>query len=135
MPWYILAMQTCARCNSLVMQYEKYAYLFIDVNECLNNNGGCAQTCINDVGSFHCTCSPGYTLNGLSCLGNHMIIMLFFESTIQVLSISFSDINECSANTHNCQQRCTNTPGGFTCGCQDGYRLQSDRKSCSGMLA
>ena len=32
-----------------------------DVNECLIQNGGCAQECINAVGSFRCECNlPGY---------------------------------------------------------------------------
>ncbi|EGG16943.1 hypothetical protein DFA_07924 [Cavenderia fasciculata] len=34
-----------------------------DVNECLNGNGGCQQTCTNSMGSFQCGCYPGYLLN------------------------------------------------------------------------
>ena len=42
-----------------------------DVNECLTNNGGCAQICNNTVGSFMCSCNPGYSLgaDGISCVG------------------------------------------------------------------
>ncbi len=43
-----------------------------DVNECNSNNGGCAQTCTNTVGSFTCSCGSGYTLstsNGRTCNG------------------------------------------------------------------
>ena len=42
-----------------------------DVDECATNNGGCAQTCTNTVGSFVCSCPSGYTLasNGLTCDG------------------------------------------------------------------
>ncbi len=31
-----------------------------------------------------------------------------------------------------CHQVCTNTEGSFTCGCEAGYVLDSDRASCSG---
>ena len=42
-----------------------------DVNECLTNNGGCAQICNNTVGSFTCSCNPGYSLgaDARSCVG------------------------------------------------------------------
>ena len=34
-----------------------------DINECANNNGGCAQTCTNTAGSYQCSCGTGFTLN------------------------------------------------------------------------
>ena len=34
-----------------------------DVNECLNNNGGCSHTCANMAGTHRCECPPGYTLH------------------------------------------------------------------------
>ncbi|XP_055635764.1 uncharacterized protein LOC129775276 isoform X1 [Toxorhynchites rutilus septentrionalis] len=34
----------------------------IDINECLNNNGGCHQKCINSPGSYSCGCHNGYEL-------------------------------------------------------------------------
>ena len=43
------------------------------------------------------------------------------------------DIDECINNTHNCTQTCTNTVGGFTCGCNDGYVLNVDGTTCDGM--
>ena len=43
------------------------------------------------------------------------------------------DINECSTGPNNCQQVCVNTEGSFTCGCEAGYLLDSDRSSCSGI--
>lgn len=45
----------------------------IDVEECEDNNGGCAQLCNNTVGSFICGCSEGYTLNAdyINCSGMH----------------------------------------------------------------
>ena len=35
----------------------------IDINECNINNGGCEQTCVNDVGTYNCYCNYGYNLN------------------------------------------------------------------------
>ena len=44
-----------------------------------------------------------------------------------------SDIDECTDGTHNCVQICTNTEGGFTCGCNSGYLLDTDGITCNGM--
>ena len=42
-----------------------------DVDECLTENGGCAQTCINSVGNYRCGCFVGYEMNKKGqCEGN-----------------------------------------------------------------
>ena len=48
-----------------------------DVNECLSNNGGCAQICTNTVGSFTCSCNTGYSLGAdtRSCVGKRSQLM------------------------------------------------------------
>ena len=33
-----------------------------DVDECLVENGGCQQTCLNVVGDWRCECDPGFTI-------------------------------------------------------------------------
>ena len=33
------------------------------------------------------------------------------------------DVDECQANNGDCEQGCTNTPGGHFCTCQDGFFL------------
>ena len=45
--------------------------LCTDFNECDINNGGCDQICENTIGSFKCSCRPGYnqSQNGVSCDG------------------------------------------------------------------
>ena len=42
-----------------------------DVDECETDNGGCAQTCLNTLGSFLCFCNTGYSLadDDLGCDG------------------------------------------------------------------
>ena len=46
-------------------------YFPIDINECLDNFGGCSHICANTEGSFYCSCSPGFTLeeDGRNCAG------------------------------------------------------------------
>ena len=45
--------------------------MFIDIDECGLDNGGCDQNCTNTLGSFFCNCSEGYLLdeNGFTCDG------------------------------------------------------------------
>ena len=42
-----------------------------EVNECLNNNGGCDQICVNTASSLECQCRRGYQLQSdrRSCTG------------------------------------------------------------------
>lgn len=42
-----------------------------DVDECSAPNGTCEHFCINTVGSFRCSCKPGYQLHidGCTCVG------------------------------------------------------------------
>ena len=35
---------------------------FSDIDECKEDTDGCEQRCVNDPGTFHCDCDPGYTL-------------------------------------------------------------------------
>lgn len=89
-----------------------------DINECLSNNGGCQQICINRRGETNlCACKNGFKLNPLDkkkCI----------------------DIDECRegracscANPgagNTCGAKCTNNPfGGFHCSCGKGYHLQA----------
>ena len=42
-----------------------------------------------------------------------------------------ADVDDC-ADSPCCQQVCSNSPGGYECGCYAGYRLSSDGCGCEG---
>ena len=48
-------------------------YSSADIDECTTDNGGCEQSCLNNNGSYSCTCSNGYGLvsNQKNCSGKH----------------------------------------------------------------
>ena len=53
---------------------------------------------------------------------------------ILIVFCIFADVNECTANTHNCHPNadCTNTNGGFTCACKSGF--SGSGTSCAGKI-
>ena len=73
----------------------------------------CQHTClVLSNGTAACGCRSGFRLasDGLSCV----------------------DVDECATETY-CSQLCTNTVGGFSCSCVDGYVLRPDKKSCKAL--
>lgn len=42
----------------------------------------------------------------------------------------FLDVDECSSNNGGCEHACQNQLGSFQCGCEIGYKLDEDRRSC-----
>ena len=58
--------------------------MYIDINECsdasLNDCDDNAH-CTNTIGSFNCTCDPGYSGNGITCLGKMNIETSYIECT------------------------------------------------------
>ena len=52
-----------------------YATIFADINECFMTTDDCDDDalCTNTEGSFECTCSPGFTGDGLNCTGTILL--------------------------------------------------------------
>ena len=48
--------------------------------------------------------------------------------------IFYSDIDECVQGLAGCDHNCNNTAGAYFCTCTDGYELESDNHTCTGML-
>jgi|SRR6218665_3573083 len=51
------------------------------------------------------------------------------------LLVSYLDIDECEINTPGCSQLCNNNIGSYTCGCNPGYNLAPNGKSCRGKFS
>ncbi|XP_059507889.1 kielin/chordin-like protein [Stegostoma tigrinum] len=125
-----------------------------DLDECAGNRSPCQQRCQNVVGSFQCSCRPGFYLqnNGHSCtdinecrwIGESWVCHHSCHNTFgsylcscragfRLLSDrkTCEDWDECSNSSRRiCQQRCTNTIGSFFCSCDNGYSLGADNLSC-----
>lgn len=59
--------------------------ILTDIDECLRGNGGCKGTCVNTLGSYHCTCPRGYQLHGDgTCRGMLHCSMIRLSSSFKV---------------------------------------------------
>ena len=53
----------CLQARFMSVKQDALDHNFLDIsdiNECLENNGGCNGECINTVGSYRCTCLAGF---------------------------------------------------------------------------
>jgi len=60
----------------------------LDVNECATQNGGCEHHCENSVGSFTCSCDPGYVLsnNERTCVGKEKVLQVLVNSITSIMN-------------------------------------------------
>ncbi|CAF0957368.1 unnamed protein product [Adineta ricciae] len=81
-------------------------------DQCSVNNGECSHICHPSPFGVLCLCEPGFhvtnTTNYKKC----------------------EDIDECVEDPFLCHQHCLNTNGSFICGCDEGFILQSDGRTC-----
>ena len=108
-----------------------------DVDECAANTDGCEHICINTIGSFECSCLPGYMLNSdnQTCTGEPLYADVHGKVSYDnyVIVYFFSDIDECEKDSGGCEHGlCSNINGSFECSCRDGYHLDHDGRSCNG---
>ncbi|XP_041850159.1 coagulation factor VII [Melanotaenia boesemani] len=111
--------ETCSQeeAAEIFQNHEKtmeFWYRYTNLNSCHANpclNGG---ICSLDQGDFMCLCPPQY--HGKTC--NSVVV-------------------ECRYRNGGCLQYCRDLAGGagVQCGCADGFRLESDGKSCSPTVA
>ncbi|KAI1899687.1 hypothetical protein AGOR_G00064340 [Albula goreensis] len=122
-----------------------------DINECNRKNGGCDHECNNTMGSYRCSCQPGYTLverhkcedvdecvevpgicGTARCANSVGSYECLCEDGYMYDNVSKSclDVDECEAQV--CSEECVNTPGSFRCFCDGrrGMKLAQDLRSC-----
>lgn len=70
-----------------------------DDDECAILNGGCHQICINNYGSYLCSCEEGYQLDmdGLTCQGCIHVYIVCYDnmSTVCVVNIHHMHMQYC----------------------------------------
>ena len=49
------------------------------------------------------------------------------------LDTYFADVDECQFNNGNCSIGCENTNGSYACSCVEGYQLNEDGRTCTGL--
>ena len=47
--------------------------------------------------------------------------------------VTQTDVDECE-EFNDCQQMCNNTKGSYTCGCNEGFSLAENGRSCTGKM-
>ncbi len=114
----------------------------VDVDECMANTDDCdtapSATCTNTPGSFTCACPNGYQGDGhgssgcvvtLTCAVNNggcgAASAWSCSDNTPPTPPTCTDINECTANTDDCDTSpvatCSNSTGSFACACPTGY--------------
>ncbi|XP_066553217.1 latent-transforming growth factor beta-binding protein 1 isoform X2 [Amia ocellicauda] len=125
-----------------------------DVDECQELLHPCGEVgqCVNNLGSYQCTCPDGYqAVNGTqcqdvdeclddsdlcvphgTCFNTHGSFYCICEQGFAATddSQSCEDVDECAAGTKCHGGSCVNTAGSYSCDCASGYRLHAANETC-----
>ena len=89
------------------------------------------------MGSYNCSCNVGYTLanDRHGCTSKTTPIGISMDIIVFINLFHHADIDECTLGTDACTQICYDTPGSYRCCCNSGYILDSDGRTCNGIVA
>ncbi|WAQ95007.1 MEGF6-like protein [Mya arenaria] len=95
-----------------------------DENECSVKNGGCSHACRNTIGSFHCSCPLGFTLdsNQLTC-----------KAIATTPPTTTPDV--CSTDNGGCSHFCVKVNETVRCNCPAQMNLADDNVTCINRMA
>ena len=100
--------------------------------ECLDPSA-CQQFCVrnNFTGVETCSCESGFDL--ASDMTNCTSTILDINIEFNIVSfLHLLDVNEC-LGTNPCTQLCNDTVGSFMCRCNNGFQLESNGFTCTGI--
>ena len=71
-------------------------HIHIDIDDCATENGGCEQICINNVGSYECSCTAGYTMksDGYNCAGTVLCVCKMHEHAFVYMLVACSLLSQ-----------------------------------------
>ncbi|XP_041472517.1 uncharacterized protein LOC121421785 [Lytechinus variegatus] len=131
------------RCGPCPPQLTGNGSNCFDFNECAENDTNeCDQICENELGSYTCSCEPGYRLgldqrscNEIFCTEELMNSTGSENCTcdpgFELMNGSCIDFNECLAGVDQCPpdiSTCNNIPGDYNCTCHSGYENMSPKE-------
>ncbi|XP_044071056.1 latent-transforming growth factor beta-binding protein 1 isoform X9 [Siniperca chuatsi] len=112
-----------------------------DLDEC-QLQGVCPNgNCLNTVGSYRCMCKPGYVPDPTltTCILEVVerssppapVEILPSNAGQDIAPTQSAEVDECQINPYICGQGiCYNTAEGYTCHCDEGYRLDDTQTTC-----
>ena len=71
----------------MYITFMRHSVPHADIDECIEGSANCDQDCTNTIGSYMCSCNPGYHLasDGRTCNGKSVSV----ESPIGMLYTHF----------------------------------------------
>ncbi len=108
--------------SALLLAIVVKVLILADIDECSNSSlHNCDDNadCVDNTGSFQCTCQSGFRGNGTICSGKVKMISKCYVLLNTLLVCT--DIDECEMSPCGINADCINTIGGHNCTCHLGY--------------